>query len=243
MAAITDRRLHWPDCCNARDLGGLPAGTGRRIRRRALIRTDRLDRLTAAGVRAVRDYGIHRVIDLRSVDEAKSAPGPFDGDPIYQLRPLIDPDQDVLRDPTIERTAAATYRASVTRNIRNIGLGLAAIAEAPAGGVVVHCAAGKDRTGMTVALALRAVDVPCDEIAADYAYSAECLREQFEAELADAPDEDVRARVHRTHNLDPDNILGMLDRVDQAFGDIDEYLRAAGLSTVQISRLRERLVD
>jgi protein-tyrosine phosphatase len=243
MADPAKRRLTWPECRNARDLGGLPAHGGRTIRSRALVRTDRLDRLTPAGQRAVRDYGISRIVDLRSADEAKSTPGPFDGESIYHLRPLIDPDQDLRRDTTTERTVGATYRASVVRNIRNIGQGLAAIADAPAGGVVVHCAAGKDRTGMVVALVLRTVGVPRAEIANDYTLSAECLRDQFESELAAAENEDARAHVRELNDLQPANILGMLDRVDQVFGGIDDYLTAAGLTSVQVGRLRDRLLD
>jgi protein-tyrosine phosphatase len=48
-----------------------------------------------------------------------------------------------------------TYRASLARNASHIVAGLAAIADAPPGGVFVHCATGKDPTGMVVALALR----------------------------------------------------------------------------------------
>jgi protein tyrosine/serine phosphatase len=242
MADLAAMRLDWPDCRNARDLGGLPAGAGRRIRRRALVRSDSLDRLSAAGRRAVRAHGLTRIVDLRAADEAKLAPGPFDGEPIYRLRPLIDPDADLVRDPAAEPTPAATYRASVIRNIRNIGLGLAAIADAPDGCVLVHCAAGKDRTGMTIALALRTVGVPATDIAADYAFSAVCLRDQFQAEMAAAADDEARAHLRNLHDLAPGNILGMLSRVDEAYGDIDGYLAAAGLTPIQVGRLRDRLV-
>ncbi|MER7276612.1 tyrosine-protein phosphatase [Dactylosporangium sp. NPDC000244] len=50
-------RLHWPDCRNVRDLGGLPAAEGRTVRERALVRADSLNRLTAEGVAALRAYG------------------------------------------------------------------------------------------------------------------------------------------------------------------------------------------
>ena len=63
------RRLSWPDCRNARDLGGLPTESGGRIRTGALVRADNLTRLTPAGIAAVHRLGVRRIIDLRSADE------------------------------------------------------------------------------------------------------------------------------------------------------------------------------
>jgi hypothetical protein len=87
------------------------------------------------------------------------------------------------------------------------------------------------------------VGVPATDIAADYAFSAVCLRDQFQAEMAAAADDEARAHLRNLHDLAPGNILGMLNRVDEAYGDIDGYLAAAGLTPVQVGRLRERLVD
>jgi len=217
----TDRRIRWPACRNVRDLGGLPTIDGQRVARRALIRADGLDRLTPAGVEAVRRDGVCRIIDLRSVEEARRYPSPFAGDPWCRSLPLIDPQRELTRDLSVERTALATYRGSVIRNAPSIAATIAAIADAPAGTVVVHCAEGKDRTGMIVALVLRVAGVPTEVIAQDYAYSAECLGQ---------PD-----------SCAPETIVGMLSQVDDLYGNISAYLHAHGLSGAQISRLRSRL--
>jgi hypothetical protein len=128
----------------------------------------------------------------------------------------------------------------VIRDGERIVAGLAAIADASAGGVIVHCASGKDRTGMTVALALRVAGKD-DAIAADYAYTAVCLHEEHERALAAAPDDAERERLADLRGRRPATILGMLARIDDEFGGIETYLLHHGMIDVQIDRLRTRL--
>ncbi|GAA3287721.1 tyrosine-protein phosphatase [Dactylosporangium vinaceum] len=92
----------------------------------------------------------------------------------------------------------------------------------PPGAVLVHCAAGQDRTGMLIALLLRVAGVPDAVIAEDYAYSAVCWQR---------PDE-----------CEPATIRGALERVDERFGGVEAYLRAHGLTDTQLTALCDRLV-
>jgi protein-tyrosine phosphatase len=237
------RRLDWPGCRNARDLGGLPTADGGRIRAGALVRSDAHDELTEAGLAALRDGRVSRIVDLRSTDEAGEHPSPFRDEPFYLLEPYIDPVRDEERDPVAEATAIATYRGGVIRNAHRIVAALTAIADAPPGTVVVHCYAGKDRTGVVVALALRLAGVADDVIAADYAYTAECLRDKHEAALAALTGEEERGVLRERQRSDPDTILAALARVDEEFGGVEPYLRAHGMSVETVARLRARLRD
>lgn len=241
MSRTALRRLSWPNCHNARDLGGLPLAGGGRVRERALVRSDDLERLTPDGVDALRAYGVRRVIDLRNRAEAAALPHKLTGDPAYRLLPLIDPAREPERDPVAERTKVATYRGSVLRNSRTIVAAVAAIADAPAGAVVVHCAAGRDRTGMVIALVLAAAGVPDDVIAADYGYSAQCLRERHELALAAAATAADRAEMTEQQASPPEAILGMLRVVTERYDDARRYLLANGLSPAQLDRLLARL--
>jgi protein-tyrosine phosphatase len=209
-----DRTLRWPDCRNVRDLGGLPTTDGGRIRHRALIRADDLCQLTPASVAVLRGYGIRRIIDLRGSLEAERDPGPFAGDPMYRRLPFIDEVADRRRDPAEESTLLATYRASVERNAGHIAAGITALASAPPGGVLVHCAAGKDRTGVHVALALRVAGVAVDDIAADYALSPDCTQEI---------------------------IVETLGVIEERHGTVPDYLRHAGVAGEDLTELRKRL--
>lgn len=234
--------LSWPDCRNVRDVGGLPTADGGRIRDGALIRADSLDRLTAEGVALFKAAGVRRIVDLRNVEEAAGHPFAAELD-LYRLVPLIDPARERDQNKSAERTLADIYRSSLTRNAKSIVEGVAAVADAPDGPVLVHCAVGKDRTGMIVALVLSVAGVPDEVIAADYEQSGECLREEFEAWLTGVTDETELRRVTERMSCRPETMLTMLEHTRAGFGGAEGYLLAHGLTSGQLDRLRERLID
>jgi protein-tyrosine phosphatase len=157
-------RIDWPSCINVRDLGGLPTGDAV-TEDGALIRSDDLSLLTAAGVRALRDHGVVRILDLRSFKEIEAKPGPFAGKAIYRHVPLL---EDVLPyDPP-----SWTYAPMLDHNRNRIAQAFRALASAPEGAVVVHCRVGRDRTGGLIALALAIAGVEPDAIVADYALTS-----------------------------------------------------------------------
>jgi protein-tyrosine phosphatase len=120
---------------------------------------------------------------------------------------------------------------------------MAAIAGAPEGGVLVHCAAGKDRTGLISALLLGLVGVPAVTIAADYALTAELLRPRDQEWLEHGPGERAErealaARFAPTTEV----MLEVLDGLDRRHGGVEGYLAAAGVSPADLDRLRDRLL-
>jgi protein-tyrosine phosphatase len=158
-------RLDWPDCVNARDLGGLPTYDGRRTRVGALIRSDNHDRLTQVGIAAVRAVGPSRIIDVRAVWEAEKYRSPFAGSPEYVNMPLsVDVDQD-------PETLLDDYLLIVDAGREAVAAAVVALAEAPPGPVIVHCHAGKDRAGLLIAFALTIAGVGAATVVADYARS------------------------------------------------------------------------
>lgn len=235
--------LSWPDCRNARDLGGLPTIDGGRIRADALIRADSLVRLNADGVAMVKAAGVRRIIDLRSVEEAQAyGPHPFSEDAeIYRLAPLIDPAREPERDKRSERTLADIYCSSLNRNTRSIVEGVLALADAPPGPVLVHCAAGKDRTGMLVALALTVAGVAPEVIAQDYHYTEGCLQADHESFLEKITDEVERKRAVERMSARPETMLAMLSHATDTFGGVREYLLRAGITALQLDAIQDRL--
>ncbi|TDW94770.1 HAD superfamily hydrolase (TIGR01509 family) [Kribbella pratensis] len=208
---------------NARDVGGLPTRYGVQTRPRAVVRSDSLDAADLAAFEAL-DAGL--VLDLRSDWEIKQ-PHPLEGTPAYQRIPWIDPEAERLRDADAEPRLVDVYRNSLTRNAAHIGRIFAAIADAPADRpVVVHCKAGKDRTGLTIAVLLDLAGVPREQIAADYAIS------EVHLGIQDGPE--------FTRTL-PETILGSLEHLDE-LGGVRAYLSWLGLSAAQIHRLATRLV-
>lgn len=236
------RLLRWPDCQNARDLGGLPTLDGRRIRAGAIIRSDNLGRLTDAGMAAVRAAGVSRILDLRSTSECQTWPSPFTGTRIYRNVELLDSaDEPGIRALAAARTLADSYRIILDHFGHRVGAALAALAEAPGGGVAVHCHAGKDRTGIVVALALTVAGVAPSVIAEDYALSDGYLRALYAEQLAGTDNADERTRMRAMHTSMPDTILGALHHLDRGYGGAQAYLRRHGVTDRHLSVLRLRL--
>ncbi|WP_164545248.1 tyrosine-protein phosphatase [Antribacter gilvus] len=178
MTSHTPLHLTWPDCLNARDLGGLPLVDGGTVRERALVRADSLTYLTPDGVAAVRAYGVTRVVDLRRPFETVRYPHPFVEDPVYLSQPVQEP-EDWEEGPW-----ADLYAGMLDRRPALFARAVAAIADAPPGPVAVHCAAGKDRTGLVVAMALTLAGVVEDAIVTDYVLTNERLAPRYAAEKA-----------------------------------------------------------
>lgn len=236
------RRLAWDACHNARDCGGLPTLGGGHIRPLALMRSDNHDRLTAAGQAALRASGASRIIDVRAAWEAGHFPSPFAQDPMYRNLPLSD--EADSEGQALLRAAPDLLTYTITLLNRfplQVGLSIAAIADAPAGGVVVHCHAGKDRTGLVVALALAVAGVPGEVIAQEYALSEPCLRAQHAAELERLATDEERERYRPWQHASPAGMLAVLDQLERQYGGVDAYLLGAGVTAAQLAALQARL--
>jgi protein-tyrosine phosphatase len=232
------RRLDWPDCRNARDLGGIPRRGGV-TRSRVLIRSDHLGQLNELGMEALRAYGVTTVLDLRSEGEILKRPGPFPagGTTAYINRVLID-DQNMnnigdSQDMFQRYLFIVNTRPEAFRGV------FEAIAEAE-GTVLFHCFAGKDRTGLVAAMLLSLAGVADGDIAADYGETDVQLAAQYELWIAEAPPE-KQAAFRAELMCPPERILGILDHIDRRWGGVASYLEDAGMAPDAIDRVARRL--
>jgi protein tyrosine/serine phosphatase len=232
------RRLTWQALLNARDLGGLPTADGR-IRAGALVRTDNLVRLTESGRAALLAHGVRTVVDLRSPRELAAHPHPFRDHPAYRPLPLLD--DAGMADVGRFDSAVESYVWQVESQGARLAAILSGIADAPAGGVLFHCAAGKDRTGIVAALVLSTAGVEPEAIAEDYALSTWWVEAMMELELAAQPDAVERTRLRRVYDPRPEIILAMLAALRDRHGGVDGYLAAIGVGHDVRERLRDRL--
>jgi len=118
-----------------------------------------------------------------------------------------------------------------------------AVADAPAGGVLLHCHAGKDRTGVVVALLLGLVGVPDTEIAADYAASEDRLWPLYYRMEAEAASDPVKlAGIQRQKPIAlPETMQSVLDHLHTRYASVSSYLLTAGLTEDELGRIRHRL--
>jgi len=247
------RRLHWDACYNVRDLGGYATADGGRTRWSAFVRADNLSRLTPAGHSALIAYGVRTVIDLRRADELTIDRNPFAAPSqhtravTYLNLPLgLGADRDGIL--AVQAAGAGDdlslvelYRQVLDHYWRGIAGVMNAIATAPAGALLLHCHAGKDRTGLVAALLLALAGVPNATIAEDYALSQLCLQPIFDRRLGQEPDPAKRERMARMMSAAPETMLGIIAYLDERHGGAARYLRAAGVASADLERLRQRI--
>jgi protein-tyrosine phosphatase len=256
QTAPADRVLNWEGCYNVRDAGGLATPTGH-IRRAALVRSDVLARLTPAGRQALLNHGVRTIVDVRTPDEVARdwASYPFRND----SRPddsraavsYVNVPFTLGRDEA--HVSAAYQRASnraelnqidLDANRRGIGAIVRTIADAQPGGVLVHCHAGKDRTGLVVALLLALAGVAHADIAEDYALTALNLEPLIIDWLDEMSDQQAeRARLRELALPRAETMLDTLEYLRTRYGSAERYLLGAGVTSAQIERLLGRLLS
>jgi len=241
LAADPRRRLDFPRLLNARDLGGCPTLDGGRTRWRSLLRADDLAQLDAAGLRAVADYGIETVIDLRWRAEVQQHPSPIPAalpQIRYRQASLLTPTEDEWRERSGD-AAKELWNCVVLEHVRlELREVLGAIAAAPSGPLLFHCIAGKDRTGLVAALLLALADVVPEAIAHDYALSSSYLRDGYLERYAHLEPERILSALH----CPEEGAHNMLKFLAHA-GGVRAYLREIGLANAEIAALHARLRD
>ena len=230
------RVLVWDGCVNVRDIGGLPTEDGGEIQRRVVIRADSIRGLTETGWQALLDDGVGLAIDLRSdrevaEDDDRDAPIPV-------VHIAVDPSAVPAAHnfPTMYEGYLALlehFHDEFARAVDTV-----ATADTP---VVIHCAGGRDRTGIAVALMLRLAGVDPETIAADHAISDESWGPHNEAWFAEAEDEEERERRRRIAKPAGRTMVDVLEEVDRRYGGPRAYITAAGGTDANLDNLVLRL--
>ncbi len=251
---------------NVRDVGGLPTDDGRHTRPGRLIRSDNLQGLTAADVeRLVGEHGVRAVADLRTRTEVTSeGDGPLRHDARVTIEHLsmfpewVD-DSDVLAaesddGPVVlpwhkraaeageRRTASTIYQSYLDDRPDSVVAALRLIARTD-GATIVHCAAGKDRTGVVVALALDVVGVERSAIVDDFVRSGDRMK-QILARLSASHTyvDDLRDVPFDHHLPRPATMETFLSNLDDAHGGPAKWLSEHGWTDADTSELRAALV-
>jgi protein tyrosine/serine phosphatase len=244
---------------NVRDLGGLPTEDGQKTVRARLLRADNLQELSAADIaKLVRDIGVTTVVDLRSSNEL-AAEGPAPLDAVAGVRhvhhpvvPEVGSNTDMVADALLTRQrqdksryprdpVCGHYLGYLEDRPDQVVGALRTIAHAE-GAALVHCAAGKDRTGVVVALALTVAGVPAEAVAADYAASGE----RTEAVMARLRRSrlyagDIDSKPADLHRPRAETMTAFLEQMDARYGGVARWLADHGLSAADLRTLRVKL--
>jgi protein tyrosine/serine phosphatase len=243
---VTERVLSWEGCLNVRDLGGHVTDDGRQTRFGAVVRADSVRHLSPAGWHALVDYGVRTIVDLRRHDELERDP-PLDVPVDVVHVPIEDGYYDELqalwrREGHHERSVYHTYVRMTELLAPNFARAVETVGDAPDGAVVVHCFAGKDRTGLTCAMLLRLAGVSVEDIADDYGLSAGNIRSIIDPWADSAPDEQERALRLRIGSSPPQVMRDVLAELEGRHDDIRGYLLEAGVAEDTLERVRARLL-
>lgn len=242
---------------NFRDVGGMPTEDGGVLKPGIIYRSEGPASFEAVHRDELTALGIRLVCDLRADTERSEAPNDWTAtarllnlDVTNDLRVETNDGWMALKnDPTREGARKALMGnyagipAAVLPHLRGL-------IEAIVGGetpVLIHCTAGKDRTGVVLALLLKALRVPEDVVLADYQRSdvfAKNLRvrggipEQFEQAFGFRPSE---ALIDAMIGVDVEFLAAAMAVVDREWGSIQGFFAAAGIDDALLARFRETM--
>lgn len=249
---------------NFRDVGGLPTVDGRRVRPGRLFRSGHLAHATTEDAAFLISLGLHTIFDFRNASDQRlegpdvELPGvrnvnlpltdPADGSEFWKM--VRDGELDQLRAHLADGRGAnrmiETYRAIITERTAEHSQVLLSVAEdsVPA---LMHCAAGKDRAGLSIAVTLLAVGVERDAIVADYLES-NAKHRRYRVQRSGASDAErspeVMELLSPLFDARAEYLTAAFETIDETWGDVDTYLEQALSVTPEVrERLRESLLD
>ncbi|MCL6647346.1 MAG: tyrosine-protein phosphatase [Chloroflexi bacterium] len=238
---------------NFRDIGGYPA-MGGRVRWGQVYRAGFIHVITPAGLEQfVRSLRIRTVIDLRTPAERQLGQLPLRGHGIrYHAASLLETDNapphvqfaQVLAMLRGSFDWAASYLALVRRSPEVLCQVFTLLAEPGALPALVHCSAGRDRTGIVIALLLAVLGVPAEQIAQDYALSGELLLPHLHHFAGMAADLGLSTReLARLVETTPATMRAFLEGVVTTAGSAEGLLLASGVAPATLQTLRQRLIE
>ncbi|KFZ80979.1 protein tyrosine phosphatase [Amycolatopsis sp. MJM2582] len=253
----TSRAVTWEGFYNTRDLGGLPTRSGHATRYGAFFRAADLRFVTDKGWSQARQSGVRTIVDLRNADEIRPAtaksPTALAGSAQFAAAGVTTPngfdrievplddieDTEFWQHINKERLNGSPlyYRLFLERKASRCAGVITALARCGPGGVLFHCGAGRDRTGLIALLLLALADVRPEAIATDYDLSTEAVKPLFAVMGTEDQGPIIQSVLTDRGTTTRAAILSTLEGFD-----VERYLLAGGVSDADLDDIRERLL-
>jgi protein-tyrosine phosphatase len=247
---------------NFRDIGGYATAGGQHVRWGEVYRSNDLSKLTTADAHRVAALNLMSVIDLRTEDERQRGPSiwlhaPTDvySSPKATLAPVM---HTILADAATPEGARAGITKFYTQMPDEYHDEYAAMFHRIAAGklpILVHCTAGKDRTGVAMAVLLTTLGVPRQTVVEDYALTEKLVPAPAAAAQLSVPVGGAETPLSSLAQLpvgsrealwrsDPAYILAALNSIDREYGSVDVYVeRELGVSRAEVRAMRAKLLQ
>jgi protein-tyrosine phosphatase len=245
--SANDRRVLLDGCFNFRDVGGYPTKYGSTVRWRRFYRSGGPLDLSPSDIETVRRLRLATVIDLRTAEEVASHPGFRQATATANLvhLPMTDllPAPDELARWTDATFVADQYFSMLAEATPMVVEAIAMLTDPSAYPVLVHCSAGKDRTGVLTAVVLGLLGVDREAIVADYALSRDGMERLvgWLRENAAASRDTVEQFLPAILAADPATMHSLLDRIVVEWGSFSGLADALGVGSAP-EYLRARLL-
>lgn len=227
------RRILLSSTLNTRDLGGYPAAEERTTQFARIIRSDAPYSLTAEDIRILKRCGVAAAIDFRSDEEAAQKPSAFEHEADFKY--FRCPFAIGNRDPGSKEEVPPLY-AEIIADYPVMQQIFKIIAEEK-GAVLIHCAAGKDRTGIVSALLLLTAGVAVSDILVDYQISYTYRRHLIRKFLREHPELPPYLGL-----TDMEYMEQTLDQFFKTYGGIQNYLQRIGLTEEDMRQVKTKLL-
>jgi len=242
------RRLPISGTYNVRDIGGYKTKDGRTIAWRRVLRGDAIHKVDDAGREIFQSFNLSTSLDLREEDERTEAPDNLNASVKLVSVPVFTYSTTEVK-PVSDRKALSSLDEVYKYVIAERGVALVAalreLAQPDALPVIVHCTAGKDRTGIVIALLLASLGVPDDVIAADFAATSLFLTQEFFEGITERAVNNGQDRQQYTAMLkcEPSLILNVLKQIRDSHEDVSSYLIHHGMPAEELDRLRLLILE
>lgn len=218
---------------NTRELGGYRTRQGNMTKFHRLLRSDEQKQLSRGDIAYLSERQITTIIDMRTKKVTSHLPSPFANRTVFAYHNI--PIEEGSGVPeSMEAVPASYMKIAGSSNMRQV---YQCIAQAPRG-VLFHCSAGKDRSGVVSAILLLLADVRDKDIIENYMMTKEYNAKRFALARKNYPDLDINIIIPRE-----EFILRFLQLFREKYGDAETYMRSIGVLPEEIQRIRGKLLD